>query len=220
MPRGERGAAEGYQALASSRGAAFADLLGIYAESIPRRERKTDKEMAALVRRSDYRVLLAERDGRTVGFSVLFLPAGQPFGLLEYMAVHPAHRSLGLGGRLLAETFAPDRAGPGRSCGLLEVDSLCGEPADPEVRAARQRFYRRHGCLAVDGLSYVLPLPGSGDPPRMDLMAYFPRGRIPLSKTGLTGWLRIVYRDAYGCAPDDPRIDLMMGPVADPVLFA
>ena len=197
-----------FESLAAAEGPFFEDFYRIYAESITVREQKPRDQIAALVEQPDYRVLLARKSGRIVGFSVLFLPSQEPFALLEYMAIQEADRSGGIGAELFRRSL-PDRPV------LLEVDSdLSGDQA---INQRRILFYRRLGCRRVEGISYILPLPLEGPPPEMDLMIHVPPAIDRLSKSELERWLKVIYRDVYRCSPEDSRIDRMMESVADPV---
>lgn len=201
-----------FEPLDAADGSSFEELCRIYEESIPSRERKPRAAIAALVNRPDYEILLARRSGRVIGFSVLFRPLQEPFGLLEYMAVQENCRNGNVGATLFQRTLARREA-----LLLIEVDSDRIVAPDQEIRQRRQRFYRRLGCLQVEGLPYILPWPAEGPPPEMDLMIHLPpdAGRIPKSR--LESWLKIVYQEVYGCSPDDLRIVRMMESVADPV---
>jgi hypothetical protein len=194
----------------------FEELYRIYVESIPIREQKPKAEIAAMVRRPDYRILLAKRDGRVIGFSVLFLPLREPFGLLEYMAVQAADRDGGVGAALFHRSLQEIASLQGEAPVLLEVDSELSSSPEREILQRRQRFYRRLGCRRVEGLSYLLPLPTEAPPPEMDLLVYVPRSIRSLPKSWLERWLKIVYQEAYGCSPEDARIVRMLEPVADP----
>ncbi len=100
---------------------------------------------------------------------------------------------------------------------MLEGDSDREASADRELRTRRQRFYRRLGCMRVSGLHYILPLPGQGAAPEMDLMLYSAEPLRDLPKRELERWLRTIYRDVYRCSFDDPRIVQMLHDVSDPV---
>ncbi len=200
---------------------AFGPLLEIYAEAIPARERKAPEALAGMVGREDYLVLVMESQGRILGFSLLLCPLGENFFLLEYMAVESAHRDQGLGGLLFRESLAAARAGAADRWCLVEVDSL-RDPGEGSVqRSRRQRFYRREGCRQVDRLAYLLPLPGADAPPAMDLFVHQPGPpsvAVPLAI--VERWLKTIYRDAYGCAPGDGRIQEMLRDLGDPVALA
>jgi len=202
-----------FEPLDSAGGSAFEDFYRIYAESIAVPEQKSRDQLAAMIERPDYQVLLARRRGQVVGFSVLFLSREESFGLLEYMAVQAAHRSGGIG----AELFRRSREVAGEAPLLVEVDS--DRSGDRAMNHRRILFYRRLGCRFIEGVSYILPLRSEGPRPEMDLLihAWPAIDRIP--KSPVERWLRTMYRDVYGCPPDDPRIALMLEPVADPVML-
>lgn len=200
-----------FEPLAAADSSSFEEFYRIYKESIAVREQKPRDQIAALIERPDYRLLLARRSGRIVGFSVVFLPRHEPFALLEYMAIQEAERSGGIGAELFRRSLL-DRPV------LLEVDS--DQSGDWAINHRRILFYRRLGCRRVEGLSYILPLPLEGPPPEMDLMIHVPPATDRLSKSELERWLKVIYRDVYGCSADDFRIDQMMESVADPVGIA
>ena len=202
-----------FEPLDSAGGSAFEDFYRIYVESIAVPEQKTRDQLAAMVERPDYQVLLARRRGQVVGFSILFLSREESFGLLEYMAVEAAQRSGGIG----AELFRRSLEAAGDAPLLVEVDS--DRSGDRAINRRRILFYRRLGCRFVEGISYILPLPSQGPRPEMDLMIQIPPAIDRISKATLERWLKVMYRDVYGCRPDDPRIERMLEPVADPVML-
>ena len=206
--------------LASSEGETFRQLYAIYAASIAAREQKSEGWIAAMIDAPDYRVWVAKAGGLVRGFSILFVPAGGGFALLEYMAVAPAERNHGLGAELFRRTVEHAVTPDGRPLPvLLEVDSDREEASDRALRTRRERFYRRLGCLRIAGLRYLMPLAGHGSPPEMDLFVYRaePLGRPARSE--VRHWLETIYRDVYHCAPDDPRLAQMMAGLPDPVLL-
>jgi hypothetical protein len=103
---------------------------------------------------------------------------------------------------------------------LLEVDSDREAGEDQQIRTRRLRFYRRLGCLQISGLEYILPLPGVGAPPEMDLMVYSTPPLRQVPKSELERWLSTIYRDVYHAAPHDPRIARMLHELPDPVRLA
>lgn len=191
----------------------FEGFYRIYAESISIREQKPRAQIAAMVLSPDYKILLAKRSGVVLGFSVLFLPEQESFCLLEYMAVREMHRNAGVGSSL----FRHSVQAAGEAPMLLEVDSESVHSPDQEIRRRRQRFYRRLGCRRVEGLAYLLPLPGEGPPPEMDLLVHVSPASRSILKSSLEHWLKVVYREVYGCSSDDVRIARMMEAVADPI---
>ncbi|HEX4633813.1 MAG TPA: hypothetical protein VH163_08280, partial [Gemmatimonadales bacterium] len=88
---------------------------------------------------------------------------------------------------------------------------------DQQIRTRRQGFYRRLGCARIGGLHYILPLPGAGAPPEMDLMVYAAPRLDGLPKSELERWLATIYRDVYHCPATDPRIARMLASLPDPV---
>ena len=197
---------------------AFRELYEIYAASIAVREQKPEAWVCAMVRAPGYRVWVMKDAGRVEGFSILFLPPAERFALLEYMAVAPERRNHGLGSELFKHTVAGAVTPEGRNLPiLLEVDSdrqVCG---DRQIPTRRQQFYRRLGCVRISGLHYILPLPGQGPAPEMDLMVYSAEPLRHFPKSELERWLRTIYRDVYRASPDDPRIAQMLHDVPDPV---
>lgn len=207
-----------FEELTSCSEPAFAEFYRIYAESIAEREQKSKDWICEMVRRPEYKLFLLKRDDQVIGFSILFLPAAEPFGLLEYMATSAEHRNQGLGGEIFRRTMHSGLSGPrGQVPILLEVDSDREESADQKLRTRRQQFYRRLGCLRLARLHYILPLPGGGAPPKMDLMIYAAGGLQHVAKSELEKWLKVVYHDVYNCSADDPRIKEILAGLPDPV---
>lgn len=197
---------------------AFREFYEIYAASIAVREQKSEAWICQMVRKPDNKILVMKRDGHVKGFSILFLPLSQSFGLLEYMAVSAEDRNRGLGAELFRHSMEHARAPDGRPLPmLLEVDSDREQSSDQKLRTRRQQFYRRLGCLRIAGLRYILPLPGEGPPPEMDLMIY-PAGNLrEVPKSRLEQWLKTIYQDVYCCSPDDPRIGQMLQGLSETV---
>lgn len=208
-----------YELIVSCNDPSFRQFYTIYEDSLPLRERKSKSQISAVLCQPDYKVLLLKRNDAVIGFSVLFVAVGENFSLLEYMAIHPSWRNAGLGGELFLRTFTDSAAGCGTSFGLVEVDSACELSDDLETRKRRELFYRRQGCLRIDGLSYLLPLPGEGPAPQMSLMVYFPGRLQTLWKCQLEQCLQVLYTKVYNCCPDDPRLRQMMRCLGDPVIL-
>lgn len=206
--------------LTSADGAPFRQLFAIYAASITPREQKPEDWLRAMVLAPEYRVWIAQDAGQVLGFSILFVPPGKGFALLEYMAVASDRRGHGFGGRLFRRTVERAVTPQGAELPvLLEVDSDREASSDQAVRTRRLRFYRRLGCLKIAGLRYLMPLPGAGSAPEMDLMIYraAPAAAAPLPRGDLERWLQTIYQDVYRVSPDDPRIARMLQPLPDPV---
>jgi ribosomal protein S18 acetylase RimI-like enzyme len=204
--------------LTSTDGEPFRQLFAIYAASITPREQKPEDWLRAMVAAPEYRVWIARDAGRVLGFSILFVPPGEGFSLLEYMAVAPEKRGQGFGGELFRRTVeqAVTTQGAGLPV-LLEVDSDGEASSDQAVRARRIRFYRRLGCVKIAGLRYLMPLRGVGPAPEMALMVYGAAPPGHLARGDLKRWLQTIYEDVYHGSPDDPRIVKMLEPLPDPV---
>ena len=168
----------------------------------------------------EYRVWVAKESGLVRGFSIVFHSVAGGFALLEYMAVAPDRRNQGLGAELFRRTVEHALTPEGRQLPvLLEIDSDREASSDRAIRARRERFYRRLGCLRIAGLHYLMPLAGEGAPAEMDLLVYAgePLGR--LGRSELRRWLATIYRDVYHRSPDDPRLAQMVADLPDPVLL-
>ncbi|HEY6251295.1 MAG TPA: GNAT family N-acetyltransferase [Candidatus Angelobacter sp.] len=197
---------------------AFREFYEIYAASIAAREQKSEAWICEMVRKPDNKVLVIKRGGQVKGFSILFLPRSRSFGLLEYMAVVREERNRGLGAEIFRRSMEHAWTREGQAVPiLLEVDSDREPSLDQKLRTRRQQFYHRLGCLRIAGLDYILPLPGEGPPPEMDLMIY-PAGNLrQIPKADLEKWLETIYQDVYRCSPDDPRIGKMLANLPEAV---
>ena len=192
-------------------------LYAIYCESIGLREQKCRADLAAMVSKPNYRLLLAQDDSSVVGFSIVFVASSESFCLLEYMAVDKSYRGRGVGAELFEETVGVVYRSRGAIPILLEVDSEREPSPDQAQRRRRQNFYRRLGCRRIADCAYILPLPGENAPPEMDLFVYVPEPAPTIRRAKLERWLKLIYRDVYGCSADDRRIAIMLDGVSDPI---
>jgi len=195
----------------------FEVLYAIYSESIDLREQKSKADLAAMVSKPNYRLLLAQHNSSAVGFSIVFVASSESFCLLEFMAVDKSYRGRGLGSELFDETVGAVYRSHGAIPILLEVDSDRKPSPDQVQRRRRQNFYRRLGCRVIANCAYILPLPGKNAPPEMDLFVYAPEPAPTIRRAKLERWLQLIYRDVYGCSPDDRRIAIMLDGVSDPI---
>jgi GNAT superfamily N-acetyltransferase len=209
-----------YEPLVSASASTFEGFYGIYAQSIAVREQKPRARIAEMVARPDYRILLVKKGDVVAGFSIIFAPGTETFCLLEYMAIAESFRNAGLGAQLFVRSAGNVAASRGDVPMLLEVDSDRQPSGDLTLIRRRQQFYRRLGCLRVDGLSYRLPLPGDGPPPAMDLLVHFAGKPFAVRSWQLASWLTAIYTSVYECPSDDPRLADMMAPLSDPVTLA
>jgi GNAT superfamily N-acetyltransferase len=195
----------------------FEALYAIYCESIGLHEQKSKADLAAMVSKPNYRLLLAQDDSSVVGFSIVFVASSESFCLLEYMAVDKSYRGRGVGSELFEETVGVVYRSHGAIPVLLEVDSDREPSPDQAQRRRRQNFYRRLSCQAIADCAYILPLPGENAPPEMDLFVYVPEPGPTIRRAKLERWLQLIYRDVYGCSADDHRIAVMLDGVSDPI---
>lgn len=140
-----------------------------------------------LVAREELTAVAGERGAVTVALDERGAPVGTAVGvwspdagvlLLAYLAVRAEQRSLGAGGRLLAEVGSrwQRRFRPRVTLAELEYP-LARPPHSPLAHGdprARYRFYQRHGARALD-LPYVQPSlrPGQRRVPGMLLLALY-----------------------------------------------
>ncbi len=185
----------------------FEQLYQIYTSSLVPREQKKRHEIEGLIARSDYRFLAIENGFGVVSFAILHLSTTEPIALLEYMATDASRRNEGLGAHTFREVtkFIDQRAM------LVESDSDREANAeDLAIRVRRKNFYQRLGCRQIEKLHYILPLPGEGDPPLMDLLIFDPEGRDKIDGMTTRRWLTSIYMEVYGQRNDDPRIAAMI----------
>ena len=206
--------------LTSADGATFRDLFAIYASSIAASEQKPEAWLRAMVAAPEYRVWVSQDAGHVLGFSILFVPPGGGFALLEYMAVASERRGHGFGAKLFQKTVERAVTPEGEALPvLLEVDSDSEASSDRELRTRRLQFYRRLGCSKLAGLRYLMPLQGAGPAPEMVLLVHRAGDAqgAPVARGDLERWLKTIYRDVYHVPPDDPRIATMLAALPDPV---
>lgn len=191
-----------FEQLRAPESAAMSTLLDLYERAIPARERKSSAEVRDMTGSAAQHVEVARVDGAVIGFFLLFL--GPSVALLEYMAVDEGRRGAGLGAAL----FARARLAAGERPLLIEVESDREASPDRELRRRRIGFYRRLGCRKVGGLDYLMPLPGEGPPPVMDLLV---AGVADETAPGerVASWLAEIYAGVYGLDTGDPRLRAM-----------
>lgn len=176
-------------------------FLALYREAIPVRERKPDEKILSELQRPDHRAEVMLHQDSVVG--LLFLYSGAVC-VLEYMATAPWVRGGGVGTELYQRARALAASRPL----LIEVESDEEVCVDQALRKRRIGFYRRQGARVVEGLDYLLPLPGDGPPPRLKLL--IDNLRVPeVDRERLIGWLRETYSGVYGLGPLDPRLQAM-----------
>ena len=183
----------------------------IYEVSFPASERGDTAELLGDVERGR-RLCYAARDGGAlVGFAVVFELRGTSAAMLEYLAVDPATRNLGVGGRLLEHLRASAATDGGVDGVVLEV-----EPAwevEGEQRALRERrigFYVRHGAELVEcAPRYRTPdLEHEGRTVAYTLL-WMPLDDVaprPLRGEALRDCVRAMLTQSYELDPEDPLV--------------
>jgi ribosomal protein S18 acetylase RimI-like enzyme len=193
----------GFHILDDPRDPRFEPLIVLYEAAIPARERKPEEAVRAMATSPVHRVGILAEGSALLGFFLLYV--GESLALLEYLAVHAQRRSAGLG----ASLYAHARASAAGLPLLVEVDSDREAAPDRALRARRIAFYRRLGCRRLKGLDFILPLPGDGAPPELDLLVDGVEGRrVDADCAAL--WLGEIYVGVYGCGGDDPRLRAMI----------
>lgn len=92
---------------------------------------------------------------------------------------------------------------------LIEIESPEVNSQDAEIRAKREQFYRKIGCLKLDPFDYILGLKSTQTPPPMELLVYHPTLKV-VSKEELQTWLESIYTLVYDCEKEDERIAQML----------
>lgn len=139
-----------------------------------------------------------------IAAAVIFDCAGAAVSLLDYLFSRQDQRGAGLGAALFGAAIT-DLSGRRL---LVEVDSDREASADREIRRRRKNFYRRLGCRELVGLPYILPLPGAGDPPLMDLMV-LGETRDVVATREVGDWLLAMIGEAYPDAPAEILVTRM-----------
>ncbi len=185
----------------------LAEITSLYREAFPGNERKPTAFLQQAAARPDYEVIHARSGSEFVGLAVLYRSLAHEVALLEYMAVSPAARGRGYGKELYSMIAARVEEPL-----LLEVETVLPGEAGDALRRRRKEFYRRLGCLTVEGLAYLMPKVSDASPPPMDLMIEGFRGNaVPM--TMLRTWLEDIYTGVYGRSASDPGIDRMLRPI-------
>lgn len=156
-------------------------LLELMEVSFPENERRERSRQRLLFIHPLYRVATVEEDGQLLGFLSFWTLKG--FTFFEHLAVAPAARNRGIGGRLIdwAQAHLPAPF-------VLEVEL-------PEEEMSRRRvgFYQRHG-LILDGHFYEqMPYRAEDRPLPMRLMSW----PLALDDDAFLTCRREIYRYVY-----------------------
>lgn len=187
----------------------FDSFYAIYAVSFPPSEQKPKEELVKMLHSPHYTVFIATIEAKSVGFCIFFHYEQTSFYLLEYMAVEPSKKGLGIGSKLFI--YAADKifGRYGVKPMLIEIDSPQEKNEEQSLRERRERFYKKLGCRKIEPFDYILAIKSSQVAPSMQLLVYH-NGILDISKPQLKEWLEDIYVFVYGCAKDDERIGKML----------
>jgi N-acetylglutamate synthase-like GNAT family acetyltransferase len=182
----------------------FVPMLKIYTEALHSAERKNIASLTTMVERPGYRFLISEEQGRVLGFSISFRLTDSDAVLLEYMAVSNAQRGSGIGRSLFLETMQINNI---TDCFVLvEVESDDAPGGDNFERARRKHFYRKLGCLQIEGLNYLMPRVSEEEPPPMNMLVCSTVLPRHLKRDRVQGWINSLYVEVYGRPANDPQV--------------
>lgn len=112
----------------------------------PKAELKPLKTILNLVEQKHYRCYGAFEEGQLCAY-LFFVWEGRDLALLDYFAVLPEYRRMGIGARVLARS-GDALAKEGFWGILFEIEriSLAKDEAQKKQRMDRKKFYMRNGC--------------------------------------------------------------------------
>lgn len=126
------------------------EVSGIYERDMqrdfPKAEIKPLKTILNLLKQGHYRCYGAFEEGRLCAY-LFFVWENKDLALLDYFAVLPAYRRMGIGGRAL--TLSAEALAEEGFWGILfeiEQISLAKDEAQKKQRMDRKKFYIRNGC--------------------------------------------------------------------------
>jgi GNAT superfamily N-acetyltransferase len=190
----------------------FNEFYEIYSNSIEVSEQKSEKTIKELINHPDYFIRLALIENTVAGFSITYTDKQNQFSLLEYMAVNANLRSQGLGKAIFNDIIQVLQKNSECKNLLIEVDSPYQKAIDIVNRKRRVQFYERQGCLEIEGLDYILPLPSTKPLPEMKLLVYQLLKSHPflaIEKKNLLNMVTGIYTHVYKCQSTDSRLNSM-----------
>lgn len=180
----------------------------IYSLSFPLAEQKNRATLLQMCKNSDYTILAVYDEITMVGFCILYHPSDESFYLLEYIAVAPDKKGLGIGKYIFTLAMKHLFQTHGTKPLLIEIDSTKTPSLDNALRIRRERFYRDLGCRKIEPFTYILGLKSNSEPILMELLIYHPNLEH-ISKKMLKQWIEALYTLVYECEKNDPRIAQM-----------
>jgi GNAT superfamily N-acetyltransferase len=192
---------------------AVSQFTAIYEASFPEPERDDVRSLLSGIAAGRRTCYLALDGSAVTGLAVLVTLPRSSVRYLEYLAVSPPARSLGIGGRFMnrlrAELAAPDAgavAPPGIVWEVEVPDEVGGD--ERELRRRRIEFYLRHGAGLVDcAPEYRAPSLSGAGPLRFLLMWLpGPAGPARLEGRPLSGIAGEILTWGYGLEARDPLV--------------
>lgn len=192
----------------------------IYHQSIPPAEQKPRQLFIDQLSRSEYDCSVVTRDGRVVGFALVWNSPARAFRLLEYMAIDQTHRSSGYGELLMATVTASSAEDQPL---IIEVESPEDTTLSADEREQSRRrlgFYARAGCRLVGSFEYAMPQLTETAPPKMRLLLASNFTAAQISREDLERMVGAIYFGVYARPAPDSMLSHMFrdSPPSFPVL--
>ena len=165
----------------------FPEAFALLQEAFPDTEIRTREGQRALLSRPAYRLLLERAEDGSLA-AVLAVWEFAAFRYVEHIAVSPAVRGQGLGGRLLA-AYLSEAPSPV----ILEV-----EPPETETARRRIAFYLRLG-FRLNPFPYFQPLLREGNRPLPLCIMSWPE---PLEEPDFLPMKAEIYHAVFGLSPE------------------
>lgn len=185
----------------------FVASLAILTQSIPGEEQLPTHHLAKLLAGDDYRLYAYHSNAEVYACALVYLPAGNDFAWLDYMAVRSDMRDRGIGSKLFQGVVSVARGERlAAEWLLLEVDDDRDDSEEMrQTNRMRIRFYRRVGAQLLSNVPYRFPSPTGPSVP-MRLMAYQLRQGAELSPQYVRRVIASVFSDIHRRDMSDPLL--------------
>jgi ribosomal protein S18 acetylase RimI-like enzyme len=171
----------------------FRDAMRIYVVEFPRESRLSIHRIRALLKERDYQLIVAEEEGRVLGFALIWLCRRPALVHLDYIAIARQWKGKGIGTALYGWLIKHlQELSPRASLLTLEVDA--------ELIA----FYQRSQTRLLREVSYLFP--GPLGPVPMQLMVYDAQDRGTLDRKTVRGMIRALYCGLHRRQPTDSSL--------------
>jgi GNAT superfamily N-acetyltransferase len=191
----------------------------LYGASFERRLREPARALIEAVRAGNVIVLVAEDEGRTVGFAVVHLLRDPAISLLTYLAVAPELRGQRIATTLLEQVVAVAGArhlAAGRKprgwAVQLELPELAPNEAECDRRRRLQIYLRSRGARTLPCSSARPPV--QGGTPDAARLVHAADGGLPLKRADVQALIHAIYFEKYGAANGVDRrvLEALLGP--------